>query len=298
MGITVGNSAIGEVYYGNSAIGEIYYGSTLVYSSGVKLTVNTFPANAAVNFSTGKVNGKTVKVKKGTAVTYTVYLSGYYTQSGTISVTANQEINIVLEQQFYSDNQLLYECGTGGYSATLYLMTTGRYHIIAVGGGGGGAAFYKYTMSRDECAAGGGSGSYFSGIFYLPTGAYESYVGGGGYAVTTDTTSGANTAGAGNSTYINNVVAAHGGQGGYIYASTHEQAVGGAGGALPDVSSAAISIEARQVGYTGGAVADVGTVNGGAGLYGSWGAGGGASTSGPTAYAGNPGYLRVIFLGK
>ena len=94
MSIQIDRSNIDAVYYGGSQIGEIYCGAQLVYSSGVRLIINTAPADASVTFSTGKVSGHQTKVKKGTTVTYTVSKNGYYGTSGTVTVNSNQTLSV------------------------------------------------------------------------------------------------------------------------------------------------------------------------------------------------------------
>lgn len=97
MSIRVQNANIGAVYYGNQAIASIYYGSSLVWSSGVTLTLKTTPSNATVTFSTsGKVSGKSIKVKKGTAVTYTVSYTGYHSKTETVTVNATTTRSVTL----------------------------------------------------------------------------------------------------------------------------------------------------------------------------------------------------------
>lgn len=97
MTIKVNNSNIGAIYYGSQAIAEIYYGSALVWSSGVTLTIKTTPSNATVTFSTsGKVTGKSIKVKKGTSVTYTVSYTGYHSKTETVTVNASTTRTVAL----------------------------------------------------------------------------------------------------------------------------------------------------------------------------------------------------------
>ena len=147
---------------------------------GGKLIINTTPADATVTFSTGKVSGNQTIVKKGTNVTYTVSKDGYYSTSGTVTVNSNQTINVSLEQKYYNDGQTLWESGSGGATATLNLLTSGRYQVICIGGGGGAAERYMKGMWEKHWSATGGSGSGFDCVFMLTKGNYFVNVGNGG----------------------------------------------------------------------------------------------------------------------
>ena len=172
MSIQIDGSNIDAVYYGGSQISEIYYGAQLVYSSGVRLIINTTPADATVTFSTGKVSGHQTKVKKGTVVTYTVSKNGYYSTSGTVTVNSNQTLNVSLEQKYYNDGQTIYESASGGASTTLNVKTSGRYQVICVAGGGGGSDWYRKSTMITHRGSSGGSGSGFNCVFRLTKGNY------------------------------------------------------------------------------------------------------------------------------
>lgn len=282
MGIQVGHSNIDMVYYGKEPIGEIYQGSQLLYSSGVVLTINTNPADAVVVFDVGKVNGHSVKVKKGTAVNYTISRDGYYPVSGNLSVTENLVYNISLEQKYYNDGQMLWESGIGGATATLNLLTSGRYQVTCIGGGGGGIEY------RTRHAT-GGSGSGFDCVFYLNKGDYYVYVGGGGYPLYS-TSSG--SAGAGENSQFGTSVA-YGGKGGFNWPDFH----GGEGGVVPTITYQALAVYLNSAGnyglYSNSVIPDQT-----ASIYGLAGAGGRAVKSDQGDNSGNAGYVRVIFLGK
>lgn len=178
MTITAKNKEIGEVYYGSSAISEVYHGNDLVWSSGVTLTVTPTPNNASVTFNaSGQVSGNSIKVKKGTTVSYTVSCDGYYSTTGSITVNQSQTINVVLEEKYYDDDQVVFEQATAGsYNATI--LAPGLYEIIAVGGGGGcgqmALGSVQYTIA---VSASGGSGAVVRGQFRLPAGTLPITVG-------------------------------------------------------------------------------------------------------------------------
>lgn len=171
MTITAQNKEISEVYFGSSAINEIYHGNDLVWSSGVTLTVNPTPSNAIVTFDTsGQISGNSIKVKKGTTVSYTASCSGYYSTTGFITVNQSQTINVVLEEKYYDDDQVVFEQATAG-SYTANILAAGLYEIIAVGGGGGcgqmALGSVQYTIA---VSASGGSGAVVRGQFRLSAG--------------------------------------------------------------------------------------------------------------------------------
>ena len=293
MSIQINGNNIDAVYYGDSQIGEIYYGAQLVYSSGVKLTINSVPEDAIVTFSTGKISGHQTKVKKGTTVTYTVSKNGYYSTSGTVTVNSNQTINVSLEQKYYNDGQIIYESASGGASTTLNLQTSGRYQVICISGGGGAAEYYKKTAigtSRHDSAS-GGSGSGFDCIFMLTKGNYVVNVGNGGVGKLTKSFP-VNASNGGNSCFGDSY--AYGGGGGNLQNGAALTA--GAAGAAPTLAYTVISSALNRAGNSG-QTATSGKIPGGASIYGSYGKGGDCQIN-AAVVNGNAGYVKVIFLGK
>lgn len=294
MSIQIDGSNIDAVYYGGSQISEIYYGAQLVYSSGVRLIINTTPADARVTFSTGKVSGHQTIVKKGTVVTYTVSKNGYYSTSGTVTVNSNQTLNVSLEQKYYNDGQTIYESASGGASTTLNLQTSGRYQVICIAGGGGASEWYDDDgFLPTYIASSGGSGSGFNCVFRLTKGNYAIQVGKGG-AGKLGTSPQGKVSDGGNSRFGNSY--AYGGGGGNTQPGPVLTA--GAAGAAPKLSYTVISSTLNRAGNQGKtSTITYNPATGGASLYGSYGKGGDAVTD-ASKVNGTAGYIKVIFLGK
>lgn len=298
MSVQINGSNIDAVYYGSSQISEIYYGAQLVYSSGVKLIINTTPADASVTFSTGKISGHQTKVKKGTVVTYTVSKNGYYSTSGTVTVNSNQTINVSLEQKYYNDGQTIYESASGGASATLNLQTSGRYQVICIAGGGGASERNFHAESNTmhkHWAASGGSGSGFNCVFKLVKGNYVVNVGNGGSGLYTTSLPLGKANDGGNSRFGNSY--AYGGGGGTC--STGPAVTAGTAGKIPSLTYTVVSSALNQGGNNGSTTTDkwANNVSGGSSVYGSYGKGGdGIKDS--SKVNGNAGYVKVVFLGR
>ncbi len=214
MTITAQNKEIGEVYFGSSAINEVYHGNDLVWSSGVTLTVNPTPSNAIVTFDTsGQISRNSIKVKKGTTVSYTVSCGGYYSTTGFITVNQSQTINVVLEEKYYDDDQVVFEQATAG-SYTANILAPGLYEIIAVGGGGGcgqmALGSVQYTIA---VSASGGSGAVVRGQFRLSAGSLPITVGALGTSANI-ATAGTATSTDGGTTTVGTICSVGGGGGG------------------------------------------------------------------------------------
>ncbi len=295
MSIQINGSNIDAVYYGNSPIGEIYYGAQLVYSSGVKLTINPVPEDAIVAFSTGKISGHQTKVKKGATVAYTVSKNGYYSVSGTVALNSDQTINVSLEQIYYSDGQVLWESGSGGASTTLNLLTSGRYQVICIGGGGGAAERYSRTTTTKHWSATGGSGSGFDCVFMLTKGNYSVNVGNGGTGWHTGGGDLPKIGSAGGNSCFGNCYA-YGGGGGTVAAGP--SVTPGSAGAAPTLTYAVVSSALNRAGNSGSTSTRASDMlSGAASIYGSYGKGGDAVNNSSTVN-GAAGYVKVIFLGK
>lgn len=83
----------GLYLYGYRRMGKAF--APAVYHT---LTINPTPADATVTFNKGTVSGNTCTVTEGAVVTYTVSKSGYTTQSGTVTVGADQTVNVTLQE--------------------------------------------------------------------------------------------------------------------------------------------------------------------------------------------------------
>ncbi len=298
MSIQVNGTEIGSVYYGESPIGEIYHGAELVYSSGVKLIINTTPADAVVSFDVGKISGHKTKVEKGTVVNYTVSQDGYYSVSGSLEVTENKVIDVVLEQRYYNDGQVLWESGESGASANLNLLTTGRYQVICIAGGGGASERNHRPDSptiRKHWVGTGGSGSGFNCVFKLTKGIYAVNVGniGVGYYTTGNDLVGKVNDG-GNSRFGD--CYAYGGGGGTC--GVGPTVAAGAAGAAPTLAYTIVSIALNQAGNAGTTTTTwASNVTGGASIYGSYGKGG-DGVKDAAQVNGTAGYVKVVFLGR
>lgn len=294
MSIQFNGAEIGSVYCGENSIGEIYHGGELIYSSGVKLTINTTPADAVVSFDVGKISGYQTKVKKGTVVNYTISKDGYYSVSGSLTVTKNKVIDIVLEQIYYNDGQTIYESASGGDLTTLNLKTSGRYQVICIGGGGG-ASEWVSGSGRIHCRSSGGSGSGFDCIFQLIKGDYVVNVGGGGagkYFPGAGSLPGKVDDG-GNSRFGDSY--AYGGGG--ATTAYGPVLIGGAAGAVPTLTYTVISSTLNRAGNAGVTANNSTNLSGGASIYGYYGKGGDA-VGNASVVNGNAGYVKVIFLGR
>ena len=249
------------------------------------LTINPTPSNATVTFNKGTVVGNTCTVVAGTSVTYTVSKSEYTTQSATVTVNADQTVNVSLVYAPYSVGQVLYESSTGGASSTLNLKVAGKYQVICIAGGGGGAYF---AGGGNLYLAGGGSGSGFNCVFQLSAGNYAVAVGSGGSRVIDSSTRAGN---GGDSRF--GTCYSRGGTGGQGVSSG-----GGAGGASPTLTYTRTTTTLNTAGNAGSSKKSVGSCPGGSAVYSSYGKGGaGYDTSSHVSTAGTAGYVKVIYKG-
>lgn len=312
MTIVAQKSNIGAVYFGSQAISEIYHGSDLVWSSGVKLTINPTPSNATVTFNTsGTVSGNTIKVKKGTTVNYTVSCSGYYSASGSVTVTQNQTVSVSLEKQIYTDNQVVFEKSVAG-TYSVNIEAAGQYEIIAVGGGGGcGQMALGSTQYTIAVSASGGSGAVVQGVFRLSAGTISVTVGALGISATI-ATAGTAASTDGTATTVGSICSVGGGGAGKAgWGNPVVQQGGAAGTVISYNSSALVSSTIISNGsagtfnrwYTGNRDGTISTsvVQSPYPPYGSGSAGsattrysGGASF---TNSAGSAGYVKIVYKG-
>lgn len=262
-----------------------YYGVAITYT----LTINPTPADATVTFSTGTVSGNSCTVADGTSVTYTVSKTGYAPETATVTVTADQTINVTLSEGHYTPDQVLYESSTGGVSTTLNLLDNGKYQVICIAGGGGGASYlYNGGFFSTYYNNGGGSGSGFDCIFQLTAGNYAVAVGSGGAGKINGTaTSG------GNSQF--GTCYAYGGGGARSDSSVGE---GGAGGNAPTLTYTRTTTTLNTTGNTGthlGSSMSDDVASGGAAVFGTYGKGGDGKYS--AVGTGNAGYVKVVYKG-
>lgn len=261
----------------------VYSGIQFSYT----LTINPTPADATVTFSTGTVSGNSCTVADGTSVTYTVSKTGYASETATVTVTADQTINVTLSEGHYTPDQVLYESSIGGASTTLNLLDDGKYQVICIAGGGGGAS-YRSKVATTYYNNGGGSGSGFNCVFQLSAGNYAIAVGKGGAGKINGTaTSG------GNSRF--GTCYAYGGGGAR---SDSGAASVGAGGNAPTLTYTRTTTTLNTAGKTGthlsGSNSDK-TASGGAAVYGSYGKGGDGKYS--AVGKGTAGYVKVVYKG-
>lgn len=262
----------------------VYSGVLFSYT----LTINPTPADATVTFSTGTVSGNSCTVADGTSVTYTVSKTGYASENATVTVTADQTINVTLSESHYTPDQVLYESSTGGASTTLNLLDDGKYQVICIAGGGGGASYRSKVASfTTYYNDGGGSGSGFNCVFQLTAGNYAIAVGSGGAGKINGTaTSG------GNSRF--GTCYAYGGGGARSDSSAGSV---GAGGNAPTLTYTRTTTTLNTAGNAGTATSGKSDTNvsGGAAVYSSYGKGGDGKYS--AVGTGTAGYVKVIYKG-
>lgn len=196
-----------------------------------------------------------------------------------------------LEQKYYNDGQIVYENASGGASASLNLLTTGRYQVICIGGGGGAAEMYFGNPWGKHWSATGGSGSGFDCVFQLVKGNYSVNVGNGGSGNLSTRAPGKVSDG-GNSRFGDSY--AYGGGGGNCSAGPALTA--GAAGSAPTLAYTVISSALNRAGNSG-QTSTSDNISGGASIYGSYGKGGDCQNN-AAVINGNAGYVKVIFLGK
>lgn len=263
------------------------------------LTVNTTPADATVNFSTGTVSGHTCTVLLNTQVTYTISKEGYITSEPyTITVTEDVTVNAPpLVELPYTPGEVVFESSNAGTS-TFTPLIAGNYELLCVGAGGGASSSVESTTGQYQwvALASGGSGGYSKTNTTLSS------------AVTV--TVGAYTAsGNGGSSSVGNLCSATGGTAGV--ANYSDDAGGSAGSAGSGTTSNGQSGNAtRQQLSNSGSL----SAAGGSAKYGNYGAGAtisdehsrrGTTTQGVylhhnefTTNEGTPGYVKITYLGQ
>lgn len=178
----------------------------------------------------------------------------------------------------------------GSYTDTI---ESGVYEVIVVGAGGGGASQGDQPdYSWKSGSAGGGSGSYVRSTINLDAGTYSSVVGAGG---TGRAGGGTKQGDNGGSSSFESLISCGGGTGGYAKWTDGSPSVKvGVGGSYTVDSS--INIVEASNGNSGAKKTGYSTANGGASLYGGYGAGGSARATGHNtgvAYAGGAGYVKI-----
>lgn len=92
---------IEKIYYGDDPINMVYYGSDLLFIRDVTLEIVPYPSDATVVLTaTGYTQvDNSITVKYGTSVSYTVSKSGYNTSSGSMIVTNDRTLPVVLSDE-------------------------------------------------------------------------------------------------------------------------------------------------------------------------------------------------------
>ena len=257
-----------------------------------KFTINPTPADATVTINGQNIN--TVKLIKNSRIVWSVSADGYAEQSGTVTLSEDTIMNVVLEERAYVTDQVIFESSTAG-TYEVELLENGNYEVYCIGGGAGGA----YSRSTTTNAkAGGGSGSGFIGVVLLSKGDYSITVGAGGAGAAAKDAAIYSSAG-GNSLIENNVVA-YGGGAAYARVSKSDTH-GGAGGKIPDITVETVSTTLNKAGNKGGSVANDQSSTryyGGASVYNGYGKGGDAfSINLGAGSEGTAGYVKIVWKG-
>lgn len=283
-------------------LGEYNLDIELVDNGGVRLDIVPDVADCEITLSYDIYSTVSdyIVVTPGTEVSYTVKLDGYKTKKGSVIVSEDMTIDIVMEEYIYQPNQTVVSYTADG-TYTLELLDDGEYQVSVIGAGGGGA--YKARSSSYRVCAGGGSGSGWRGTIPLTKGTYTLVVGNGGsYNGSTSTTANQGYTGVtgGNSSITNAesvaLITAYGGTGGYAYrgsSSSSYNYTAGAGGAIPTLNIEPLSVLLNKKGNSGGtSYSSSGTngASGGSAVYSSYGKGGASNGSG------TDGFIEIIYI--
>lgn len=202
-----------------------------------------------------------------------------------------------LVYSIYKDGQVIFDSSTPGtYSRDI--LVSGIYEVYVVGGGAGSNAGYHRTGTSSYIwyyGFTGGSGSAFVGRVRLTSGTYSIVVGAG-----STSNHGSNTVNkdvtiyaAGNSS-IGTSVTAYGGRQGFLGQSSTTANPLSYGGVAPVVNVPIISTTTNVAGNNGRLENTSHRVEGGASVYGGYGAGGAASYD-DYANAGGSGYVKIVY---
>lgn len=191
----------------------------------------------------------------------------------------------------YEKEQVIFESAVAG-TYEVELLAKGKYEVYCIGGGGGGAHYGKSGFGSRHASASGGSGSGFIGVVSLLNGSYNISVGtAGAYKGETYPVRGSD----GGDSYIDTLIIAYGGKGGYVPNLETNAGTAGAGGAIPSVTAETTAVTINTQGNTGRKEYASGSTNpnlaGGASVYSGYGAGG---TSGGN---GTAGYVKIVWKG-
>ncbi len=197
---------------------------------------------------------------------------------------------------------VLFESNSASGTYTLDIATSGYYYVQVVGGGGGSYAFSRnYSHWWNGCAA-GGSGAAFVGTIYIPAGQYQVVVGEGGASNSSGDGTCRSTDGGTSS--IGNLISCTGGTRGFGGARDLNNLnffVGTGGTVILNTSASYVTTNINgNVGGGANAYKEAGLhFDGGASVYGGYGAGSWAAT-----YSGNPavgtagnGYVKIQYQG-
>lgn len=181
----------------------------------------------------------------------------------------------------YDIDEIVFESSTAG-TYPVNITGDGLYEVYCIGGGGGGRyytisepsfSFSHHTINVKHMMYGGGSGSGFIGIININAGNYSVIVGNGG------ATGNKSAAGKdGGDSNIGSLITSKAGKG-----ANHG---GGTGGAVPTISTTAVSTTLNSKGNSGS------KSYGGASLYNGYGAGGNAISNGTA------GYVKIVYKGQ
>lgn len=135
-------------FYNGILISKGYSNEVVTFDGNlVTLTINPTPSDATITFSNygiGEISsdGKSIRIKKGSSVTYSVNKTDYITQSNTITVNNDQTLNIELQLNLVtltvnttpSDAIVTFSTGTvNDHSVTVLCNTTVTYTISKTG---------------------------------------------------------------------------------------------------------------------------------------------------------------------
>lgn len=258
-------------------------------------TINPTPADAVVTINGETVNS--VTLIEGSEISWSVSAEGYAEQSGTVTLSEDVIMDIVLEECAYAIDQVVFESATAG-TYDVELLENGNYEVYCIAGGSGGLQLRAGGISYSYGCASGGSGSGFIGVVTLEKGVYNIVVGEGGasqYKTTTNSTVYGTTGG---NSSIGDAIVAYGGGAARVRVS-YTDTRAGTGGSTPTVTAEIVSTTLNTAGKSGSSNA-TGRANlaGGASVYEGYGQGG--STSLPVGSTGTnavSGYVKIVWKG-
>lgn len=258
------------------------------------LQINAVPNNAIITINNEERNS--ITAVKGSKISWSVKAEGYASQSGIVILDEDTILNITLNSSVYEDGQVIFESATAG-TYEVEIAQDGNYEVYCIGGGGGGAHDGKKGSgvggSGKRVSSSGGSGSGFIGVVSLLAGSYNISIGSAGEKIKGNSPVRGTDGG---DSYIDTLIIAYGGKGGYVPSVSTNAGTPGAGGAIPSVTVETTVVTLNTQGNTGSTrYATGGTSNlnlaGGASVYNGYGAGG------TSAGNGTAGYVKIVWKG-